>query len=264
MADAAADDRSRTLRLARPRARRSCCSGRLVLGPLLAPRARRTWATCSASCTSTSPRPGTRMLALTFAFVCALVVPAARRLAVGRAAGGGGGGRASCCRRSCACRARSGPSRPGASGGTGTRASPRPRSWSSPSPASSPCAASSTIPVKRAVWSAVATIIAYVDVPIVYFSVRWWNSLHQMQSRPETVSRAFHWPLRINAFGMLFLMSGLIALRARLAGPAARGASWRRRCPSAAAAPLAGAEARDERHGRHRGRLGVRAARPTP
>jgi heme exporter protein C len=72
-------------------------------------------------------------------------------------------------------------------------------------------------PVKRAVWSAVVVIIAYVDVPIVYFSVRWWNSLHQMQSTPETVSRAFHWPLRINAFGVLFLMAGLIDLRARLA-----------------------------------------------
>jgi len=52
-------------------------------------------------------------------------------------------------------------------------------------------------------------------VPIVYFSVKWWNSLHQLQSTPETVSGAFHWPLRINAFGMLFLMSGLIVLRAR-------------------------------------------------
>jgi heme exporter protein C len=72
-------------------------------------------------------------------------------------------------------------------------------------------------PVKRATWAAVAVIIAYVDVPIVYFSVKWWNSLHQAQSTPETVSRAFHWPLRINAFGMLFLMSGLISLRARLA-----------------------------------------------
>ena len=72
-------------------------------------------------------------------------------------------------------------------------------------------------PVKRAVWSAVVVIVAYVDVPIVYFSVKWWNSLHQIQSTPETVSRAFHWPLRINAFGVLFLMSGLISLRARLA-----------------------------------------------
>jgi len=67
------------------------------------------------------------------------------------------------------------------------------------------------------VWSSVATVIAYVDVPIVYYSVRWWNSLHQMQSTPETVSRDFHVPLRLNAFGILFLMIGFIMLRARLA-----------------------------------------------
>jgi heme exporter protein C len=72
-------------------------------------------------------------------------------------------------------------------------------------------------PVKRATWSAVATVIAFADVPIVYFSVRWWNSLHQLQSSPETVSKAFHWPLRINAFGILFLMIGLISLRTRVA-----------------------------------------------
>ena len=39
-------------------------------------------------------------------------------------------------------------------------------------------------PVKRAVWSAVAAIIADVDVPIMWFSVKWWNTLHQMQSTP--------------------------------------------------------------------------------
>ena len=72
-------------------------------------------------------------------------------------------------------------------------------------------------PRRRAVWSAVAAIIAYVDVPIVYFSVKWWNSLHQTQSTPETVSRAFHWPLRINAIAILLLMWGLIALRSRIA-----------------------------------------------
>jgi heme exporter protein C len=72
-------------------------------------------------------------------------------------------------------------------------------------------------PVKRATWSAVATIIAFVDVPIVYFSVRWWNSLHQLQSTPETVSAPFLIPLRTNAFGVLFLMAGLITLRTRIA-----------------------------------------------
>ncbi len=72
-------------------------------------------------------------------------------------------------------------------------------------------------PVKRAMWSAVATIIAYVDVPIVYFSVKWWNSLHQQQSTPNTVSSAFHLPLRACTFGILFLMLGFIMLRARVA-----------------------------------------------
>lgn len=72
-------------------------------------------------------------------------------------------------------------------------------------------------PVKRAVWSSVATIIASVDLPIVYFSVKWWNSLHQQQSTPQTVSSAFHLPLRINALAVLFLMTGFIMLRTRVA-----------------------------------------------
>jgi heme exporter protein C len=72
-------------------------------------------------------------------------------------------------------------------------------------------------PVRRGTWSAVATIIAFVDVPIVYFSVRWWNSLHQLQSTPETVSPAVPLAARINAFGILFLMAGLMMLRTRTA-----------------------------------------------
>lgn len=72
-------------------------------------------------------------------------------------------------------------------------------------------------PVKRATWSAVATIIAFADVPIVYFSVRWWNSLHQVQSTPQTVDSSMITPLRINAFGMLFLICALLSLRSRIA-----------------------------------------------
>jgi heme exporter protein C len=71
-------------------------------------------------------------------------------------------------------------------------------------------------PVRRGVWCSVATIIASADVPIVYYSVRWWNSLHQLQSSPDTVSKQFHLPLRMNAFGILFLMTALIMLRAQL------------------------------------------------
>jgi heme exporter protein C len=72
-------------------------------------------------------------------------------------------------------------------------------------------------PVRRAVWSSVATIVAAVDVPIVYFSVKWWNSLHQLQSSPATVSPQFYWPLRINAVGLLLLAAGMVLLRERVA-----------------------------------------------
>ena len=72
-------------------------------------------------------------------------------------------------------------------------------------------------PVRRAIWSAVATVIASVDLPIVYMSVKWWNSLHQQQSTPQTVASPFHLPLRLNAFGILFLMIGFIMVRTRIA-----------------------------------------------
>jgi heme exporter protein C len=71
--------------------------------------------------------------------------------------------------------------------------------------------------MKRAIWSSVAMIISAVDLPIVYMSVKWWNSLHQQQSTPQTVASVFHGPLRINAFGILFLMIGFIMLRTRVA-----------------------------------------------
>lgn len=69
-------------------------------------------------------------------------------------------------------------------------------------------------PRRRAMVSSVATIVAAADVPLVYFSVRFWNSLHQIQSSPETVSAAFVWPLRVNAIAVLILMAGLITIRA--------------------------------------------------
>jgi heme exporter protein C len=72
-------------------------------------------------------------------------------------------------------------------------------------------------PGRRATWSAVTTVVAFVDVPIVYFSVNWWNSLHQTQSTPETVASAFRLPLYTNALGFLIFTIGLIMVRARAA-----------------------------------------------
>lgn len=72
-------------------------------------------------------------------------------------------------------------------------------------------------PTQRATWSSVASVVAYVNVPIVYFSVRWWRSLHQIQSSPSTVDAQMVIPLRINAFAMLFIAIWFIAMRYRLA-----------------------------------------------
>jgi heme exporter protein C len=72
-------------------------------------------------------------------------------------------------------------------------------------------------PAKRLTVSAVATILAYVDVPIVYMSIKWWRTLHQNFSSPETVSHSMVTPLRVSAFGMLFLSLGLVMFRKRLA-----------------------------------------------
>ena len=48
-------------------------------------------------------------------------------------------------------------------------------------------------------------------------SVRWWRTLHQDFSSPETVSNTMVLPLRIAAFGMLFIMIGFILARAKIA-----------------------------------------------
>ncbi|MFT4978728.1 MAG: heme exporter protein C [Myxococcota bacterium] len=72
-------------------------------------------------------------------------------------------------------------------------------------------------PDRRLLVSSVATIIAFVDVPIVYYAADWWNSLHQNHSSPDTVSSTMVLPLRISAFGMLFLALGFIGARRAIA-----------------------------------------------
>jgi heme exporter protein C len=52
-----------------------------------------------------------------------------------------------------------------------------------------------------------------LNVPIVYMSVRWWRTLHQIQSSPSTVDPAYVVGLRINAIAFLLLISYFIARR---------------------------------------------------
>jgi heme exporter protein C len=61
-------------------------------------------------------------------------------------------------------------------------------------------------PGRRAKWSAAVGILGAINVGIVYMSVRWWRTLHQMQSSPDTVDSVYVLALRVNAFAFLFLM----------------------------------------------------------
>lgn len=71
-------------------------------------------------------------------------------------------------------------------------------------------------PARRQMATAVTTIVAAVDVPIVYMSVKWWNSLHQQQSSTNTVDQVMASPLMISSVGIMLLSAGLVIARHRI------------------------------------------------
>ena len=70
---------------------------------------------------------------------------------------------------------------------------------------------------RRARWSAAIGILAFLNVPIVYMSVRWWRTLHQVQSTPETVDPTYAWGLRANAVAFLLVLAYFVARRYQVA-----------------------------------------------
>ena len=66
---------------------------------------------------------------------------------------------------------------------------------------------------QRAQWSAAVGVLGAINVPIVYMSVRWWRTIHQIQSSPSTVDPAYVIGLRLNAFALLFVMIYFIRRR---------------------------------------------------
>jgi heme exporter protein C len=66
---------------------------------------------------------------------------------------------------------------------------------------------------KRGRWSAVVGIFGFLNVPIVYMSVQWWRTIHQIQSTPSTVDGPYVIGLRLNAFAFLFIMITFIGWR---------------------------------------------------
>lgn len=72
-------------------------------------------------------------------------------------------------------------------------------------------------PEKRATWSAVVGIIAFADLPILWFSVQWWKGLHQVQSTPKTVDPSMTFALRWSSVAFLCLLIVFIYQRFRMA-----------------------------------------------
>jgi heme exporter protein C len=66
---------------------------------------------------------------------------------------------------------------------------------------------------RRATWSAAVGILGGINVPIVYMSVKWWRTLHQLQSSPSTVDPGYAWGLRTNDVAMLVLLIYFIRRR---------------------------------------------------
>lgn len=71
-------------------------------------------------------------------------------------------------------------------------------------------------PQRRATWSAVATIIAYVNVPITYMAVRWMRSIHQLQSSPQDVDGPLKLVWRITALAVMAIAVWFIVRRYRI------------------------------------------------
>src|SRR6186713_970480 len=70
---------------------------------------------------------------------------------------------------------------------------------------------------RRAQWSAAVGLLGALNVPIVYMSVKWWRTLHQMQSSPSTVDPEYVVGLRSNGIAVLLVLIYFIVKRYRAA-----------------------------------------------
>jgi heme exporter protein C len=72
-------------------------------------------------------------------------------------------------------------------------------------------------PERRAQWSAAVGLLGALNVPIVYMSVKWWRTLHQMQSTPTTIAPEYVIGLRTNALAFTLVLAYFVTKRYRAA-----------------------------------------------
>jgi heme exporter protein C len=72
-------------------------------------------------------------------------------------------------------------------------------------------------PEQRATWSAGVGILGALNAPIVYMSVRWWRTLHPVQSTPSAIAPEFSRAMWVNTAAFLLLLVTLLLWRYRVA-----------------------------------------------
>ena len=60
-------------------------------------------------------------------------------------------------------------------------------------------------PARRGQWSAAVGILGAINVPIVWMSVKWWRTLHQIQSNPRSLSPEYLRGLLLNVAAFTLL-----------------------------------------------------------
>ena len=74
-------------------------------------------------------------------------------------------------------------------------------------------------PHRAALVARIVAIAGFINVPIVKFSVDWWNSLHQgasvLRMGGPTIDSRMLWPLLVMAFAYLLLFVGLLLIAMR-------------------------------------------------
>ena len=74
-------------------------------------------------------------------------------------------------------------------------------------------------PGKAARAAAILTLVGSVNLPIIKFSVEWWNTLHQgasvFRADGPTIDPSMLWPLLVMAVGMTLLFAALLLMAMR-------------------------------------------------
>jgi heme exporter protein C len=70
---------------------------------------------------------------------------------------------------------------------------------------------------RRMAATAVATIVSFVDVPVVFLSVKWWKTLHQPISQQGSIDATMLRMLLVSFAGMTLLAAAFIGTRWRIA-----------------------------------------------